>query len=140
MTDPLPAILDASAILALLQDEPGGDEVERALDGAHMSYVNLSEVLQKAEQHGVDTEGLEYDLEALGIHFHPFDGGAARPTAALWQGAPSLSLGDRACLQLAGQLAGVAVTADQRWDQPGHGVTVQVIRGREPRSDHRGKR
>ena len=36
------------------------------LDGSLMSCVNLSEVLQKAEEHGVETEGLEVDLEALG--------------------------------------------------------------------------
>ena len=70
------AVLDASAVLALLQEEEeGADEVEAALDGALMSCVNLSEVLQKAEQHGADVEGLclEYDLEALGVEFRPFE-------------------------------------------------------------------
>ncbi len=40
---------------------------------ASLGCVNLAEVLQKAEQHGVETEGLEYDLEALGIEFRDFD-------------------------------------------------------------------
>ena len=47
-----PDVLDASALLALLQEEPGADLVEELLDGAIMSAVNLSEVIQKAEQHG----------------------------------------------------------------------------------------
>ena len=76
-------VLDASAVLALLQEEQGADEVEGFLDGASMSCVNLSEVIQKAEQHGVETEGLEYDLEALGIEFRDFDLAMARPTAEL---------------------------------------------------------
>lgn len=59
-----PHVLDASALLALLAEEPGADEVEELLDGAAMATVNLSEVLQKSEQHGIDTEGLEFDLEA----------------------------------------------------------------------------
>ena len=71
-------------MLALLHDEPGADAVEAALDGAVMSCVNLSEVLQKAEQHGVDTEGLEFDLQALGVRLHPFDVGSARDAADLW--------------------------------------------------------
>ena len=38
---------------------------------------------KKAEQHDVDVEGLEYDLEALGVEFAPFDTPAARSTADL---------------------------------------------------------
>lgn len=54
----LKSVLDASAVLALLQEEEGADEVESLLDGALMSTVNLSEVLQKGAQHGADVEGL----------------------------------------------------------------------------------
>ena len=56
MTEAEGVVLDASAVLALLQEEPGADEVESLLDGALMSSVNLSEVIQKAEQHDVNTE------------------------------------------------------------------------------------
>ena len=110
-------VLDASAVLALLHEEPGADAVEAALSDAAMSCVNLSEVLQKAEQHGIDTEGLEYDLEALGVRLHDFDGRAAREAAELWPltRPMGLSLGDRACLALARALGGAAVTADTRW-------------------------
>jgi ribonuclease VapC len=122
------AVLDASAVLALLQGEPGADEVERLLDGALMSCVNLAEVLQKAEQHGVGTEGLEYDLGSLGIEFQDFDLLMARPTAEAWSPGTGLSLGDRACVALAERVHGTAVTTDARWGAAGLEVGLRVIR------------
>lgn len=124
----VPTVLDASAILALLQEESGADEVERLLDTALMSCVNLSEVLQKAEQHGVHIEGLEYDLEALGVEFRGFDVSSARPTADVWSPGSGLSLGDRACLALAGRVGGTAVTTDARWAAAGLDVDLRVLR------------
>ena len=121
-------VVDASAILTLLQDEPGADQVEAILDGAMMSCVNLSEVLQKAAQHDVSTEGLEYDLEALGMEFRDFDLGMARPAAELWSVVAGLSLGDRACLALAKVTGATAVTADRGWAIDGLDVDVLVIR------------
>jgi len=124
-------VLDASAVLALLHQEPGADEVETALDGAVISCVNLSEVLQKAEQHGVDTEGLEFDLQGLGVRLHEFDVRSARDAAELWPVTRrlGLSLGDRACLALARSLGGVAVTTDTRWAElDATGVSIAVVR------------
>jgi ribonuclease VapC len=121
-------VLDASAVLALLQEEPGAEEVESLLDSALMSSVNLSEVIQKAEQHGVNTEGLEYDLEALGIEFRDFGVGTARPAAELWSKGRGLSLGDRACLALAASERLPAVTADGRWSRLTLPVEVRVVR------------
>jgi ribonuclease VapC len=121
-------VLDASAVLALLQEEQGADEVEGLLDGASMSCVNLSEVIQKAEQHGVETEGLEYDLEALGIEFRDFDLSMTRPTAELWSAGSGLSLGDRSCLALAETTDAIAVTTDGRWAEAGFPIDVRVIR------------
>ncbi len=96
-----------------------------------MSCVNLSEVLQKAEQHSVDTEGLEFDLQALGVRLHDFDARSARATAELWPitRRRGLSLGDRACLALARTLSGVAVTTDARWAEiETTDVSVHVVR------------
>jgi PIN domain nuclease of toxin-antitoxin system len=98
------------------------------LDGSLMSCVNLSEVLQKAEEHGVETEGLEVDLEALGVEFRDFDVSSARPTAEAWTRGMGLSLGDRACLALAGRVGGTAVTTDARWAGSGVDVDVRVLR------------
>ena len=126
MTPARPVVLDSSAVLALLQEEPGADEVEGVLDGALLSCVNLSEVLQKAEQHGIDTEGLEYDLEALGIEFRDFDVATARPAADLWSDRNELSLGDRACLALARLTDATAMTADGRWATARLDVDVRI--------------
>ena len=125
-----PVVLDASALLALLAEEPGADQIEVLLEGAAMSTVNLSEVLQKTEQHGIDTEGLEFDLEALGVEFHPFDVPQSRATADIWTRVPraGLSFGDRACLALASRLDRTAVTTDRRWSAARHGINVRVIR------------
>lgn len=123
-------VLDASAILALLAEEPGADEVEALLDGSSMSTVNLAEVLQKSMQHGVDTEGLEYDLRGLGMELYSFDVAHARATAELWERSPraGISLGDRACLSLAAGLDAVAVTTDRRWSALDLGIPVRVVR------------
>lgn len=124
-------VLDASAVLALLNEEPGADEVERRLDDAAMSTVNLSEVLQKVWQHDIDTEGLEHDLAALGLEFVDFDVSDARAAADLWArvSRSGLSLGDRACLATAESLSATAVTTDRRWASIENlGVAVEVIR------------
>jgi ribonuclease VapC len=123
-----PVVLDASAVLALLQGERGADQVEGMLDGSLMSAVNLSEVLQKAEQHDVDTEGLEFDLEALGVSFRAFDVPDARSTAKRWTAGTGLSLGDRSCLALAHLVGGTAVTTEKRWIAAAPDVAVRAIR------------
>ncbi len=123
-------VLDASAVLALLHGEPGADQVEASLEGAAMSCVNLSEVLQKARQHGVDTDGLEIDIQALGVRLYDFDSRTAHDAADLWPSTRrrGLSLGDRACLALARSLEGAAVTTDPRWAELLIGVPVVVVR------------
>jgi ribonuclease VapC len=120
-------VLDASAVLALLQGETSADQVEPLLDGALMSCVNLSEVLQKAVQHDVDTEGLEYDLQALGVDFRGFDVPDARATAGRWVAGTGLSLGDRACLALAAAVDGTAVTTERGWIAAAPDVSVDAI-------------
>jgi PIN domain nuclease of toxin-antitoxin system len=128
VTASAPVVLDASALLALLHEEAGADQVEELLGGALMSAVNLSEVIQKAEQHGANTEGLEYDLEALGIEFRDFDLPTARPAAELWIAGSGLSLGDRACLALARIAGATAITADRRWTRTDLPVEIRFVR------------
>ena len=68
----LACVLDASALLALLQDEPGAEIVEPALETATISAVNWSEVAQKSFERGVEIRGLRNDLNALGLTIVPF--------------------------------------------------------------------
>ncbi|HEV2068644.1 MAG TPA: type II toxin-antitoxin system VapC family toxin [Acidimicrobiales bacterium] len=125
-------VLDASALLALLFDEPGGEMVERGLTASVISAVNLSEVMHKSLERGVGVESLRDDLEALGVDVLVFDGDAAEEAANLRAGtrAAGLSLGDRACLALARQLDLPAVTADRTWEglELTNPVAVVVIR------------
>lgn len=129
---PPQAVLDASALLALLNGEPGGAAVGQLLAGAAMSTVNWSEVVQKALHHGVTTRpgNLRSDIEALGVELHPFNPSQAEAAAALWDSTRhiGLSLGDRACLALAIELRATAVTADMMWERLSLPITVHVVR------------
>ena len=124
-------LLDASALLAYLQREPGFEAVREALrEGAAISAVNLAEVAGKLKARGKDPERIVRRLLAMGLEVLPFtleealEAGALDPlTRPL-----GLSLGDRACLA-AGQVRGLAVlTADRTWAGVVPGVDVVVVR------------
>jgi ribonuclease VapC len=125
------AVLDASALLALLYREPGADAVEEVLDGAVVSAVNWSEVLQKLAQRGVRPASATVSaLLELGLRIEPFTLVDARRAAELWEAGreTGLPLGDRACLALAHRLAAEALTADRAWKTVDAGVTVRMVR------------
>lgn len=123
-------ILDASALLAWLQDEPGAASVEDSLPEAAISSVNWSEVWQKALAHAVEVAGLRAELEALGLRIVPFDAQDAEEAARLWAAGRGLSLADRACLALGRRYQLPVWTADRAWESAGAalGVEVKVIR------------
>lgn len=124
------AVLDASALIALLWDEPGAQAVERLLGRAVMSVVNWAEVLQRFRAHGVETAGKRESVEALGVGMVPFTPEDAETAAALWEPtrAAGLSLADRACLALARRRDLPAHTADRDWRKVDVGVEVVLIR------------
>jgi PIN domain nuclease of toxin-antitoxin system len=122
-------VVDASALLAMLGREPGGDAVASVLSVALVSAVNWSEVVQKARQHGVDVSGLLEDLEALGVELVPFGPDEAWAAADIWhRGGRTLALADRACLATAAVRGCSALTADRAWAALDVGVDVEVIR------------
>lgn len=121
-------VLDASALLAFLQDEPGAANV--GLESSLINAVNFSEVVQKTVQRGVDADELLSDLRLSGLTIVPFSPEEAAIAGLLWPftRAYGLSLGDRACLA-SGRLYGLTVaTAERVWSEIDHGVTVRVIR------------
>lgn len=124
------SVLDASALLALLQGEPGGEVVEELLETATISSVNWSEVVQKALDRQAEIAGLREELEALGLEILPFTSSLAEATAHLRSGTrhAGLSLADRACLALAGTLGLPAITTDRIWLDLGLPVEIRVIR------------
>jgi PIN domain nuclease of toxin-antitoxin system len=123
-------VLDASALLALLNSEPGGEIVADLLASAVISSVNWSEVVQKSLDRQADVDGLRQDLEALGLEIRSFTAEDAERTAHLRAITErlGLSLGDRACLALAASLGLPAVTADRIWDDLEIGIAVRIAR------------
>ncbi len=126
------AVLDASALLALLLGEPGSKGVQTVLASSAMSDVNLSEIVAYFARHGVEEREIRLVLDPLPIERHPFDGHLAYIAGLLVPATKQrgLSLGDRACLALAKQLGVKAVTADRSWLHIANavGVEVEVIR------------
>jgi PIN domain nuclease of toxin-antitoxin system len=117
------AVLDASALLAYLRDEPGADAVADAVaGGAAISTVNLGEVLSRVADRGADPARVAKQMTERGLldgaiaveAFTSADAvevGRLRPLTR----EHGLSVGDRACLALARRLALPAVTADTAW-------------------------
>lgn len=117
-------VLDASAVLAWLQDEPGAGEVEPHLQDGFVSAVNWSEILQKVAQRSQDPRRTGALLRALGLVIVPLTQEDAEAAAALWPQvhAAGLSLADRCCLALARRLEATALTADKVWA----GLTIDL--------------
>ena len=123
-------VLDSSALLALLQNEPGAAVVRPAVDGAVISSVNWSEVVQKSLARGAEVAGLLEGLEAAGLTVLPFDADDADLASRLWLETRSygLSLGDRACLATGLRARSRVLTADRSWTALPLGVEVRSIR------------
>jgi ribonuclease VapC len=123
-------VLDASAILALLNREPGHEVVAEALPEALLSAVNLSEVVAKLGEKGMPEGAIATALAGIELEIFPFNEASAYETARLRAPTRSLglSLGDRACLALGRHLALPVLTADKNWSKVEAGISVRVIR------------
>ena len=124
------ALIDASALLALLNAEPGADVVAEAIPGGVISAVNLSEVVTKLCDAGMPEKAVRQALQPLGLEIVPFDEEQAYQAGLLRAAAQDMgiSLGDRACLNLAKMLGVEALTADRAWAGLSVGATIKVIR------------
>lgn len=123
-------VLDASALLAFLHDEPGGEKVSAVLEGARVSAVNWCEVLQKALQRDVDVAGMQQEFTDVGVRFEPFTPQQAERAAWLWSHTRNhgLSLADRACLALAMDQGLPVFTADRAWSRLNLDIEIRVLR------------
>lgn len=123
-------ILDATTVLALLNDEPGAAKVASLLPGSAISTVNLAEVVSKLAEAGMPEETIKTVLGELGLIVIPFDESLAFSTGFLRPATSryGLSLGDRACLALGQQLNRPVLTADRMWKTVKLDVEIQLIR------------
>ncbi len=123
-------VLDASAVLAFLQEEPGADVVGQALESMDciVTAANHSEIIAKALDRGMALEAIEGVLAELGYAVEDIkagDGlraGAMRPQTR----ASGLSLGDRLCLAVATRLQAPVLTADRPWLALATGLDLDI--------------
>jgi ribonuclease VapC len=127
-------ILDASAVLAFLQGEPGADVVLKALesDSCVVSAASHAEIISKSLDHGLTLSTLQVLLDELAysvVDVIAADGVAAGAMRAKTRHL-GLSLGDRLCLALGQRLGAKVMTADRPWLKVAKplGVSVQCIR------------
>jgi len=125
-------VLDASAVLALLHEEPGAAQVAAVLPAAAIGAVNLAEVLIVLERHGVPPADARRAVDALALDVLPADAETARAAAVVAAAGRAarcaLSLGDCFCLAAARVAGRAAVTADRNWAALKAGVKVVVVR------------
>ncbi|MFE1603306.1 type II toxin-antitoxin system VapC family toxin [Methylobacterium sp. ID0610] len=123
-------VLDASALLCLLFDEPGADRVEAVLHSACISAANLAEVISKLVDRGQTPDEAVADLHELDLDVVPLDQAQGETAGALRTitREAGLSLGDRACLALAASHKAVAVTTDRAWKKLTTDISIEVVR------------
>lgn len=123
------AVLDASAILAAIFDEPGAAAVDAVLPGAAASAANIAEVASKLADREMPATTIEAVITGLQLEIHELDLAQALANAQLRRPTrgSGLSLGDRTCLALAKRLGLPALTTDRVWSQVSDAVGVDVL-------------
>lgn len=122
-------VLDASALIAMLREEPGAIKVADAIADARMSVFNYVEVVSYFNYAGMDQYDIDAMLDPLPVELVPADKDLARLAGHLRGPTVSagLSLGDRFCLALAKRTGLPAWTADKEWKRIARAVGVEVV-------------
>ena len=130
-------VLDASAVLAMILNEPGGERVDALLDALELgsdaevfiSSVNWCEILTRMQREKLAVSGERLSAVLTGVEMVPFVRAEAELAAAFSYVSRALSLGDRACLALAKSQQASAWTTERLWSQCQLDVPVELIRG-----------
>ena len=122
-------VFDASALLAMIREEPGGEAVATAIGRARMSTVNFAEVVSYLTYAGLPADQVDAMLIKLPMRVIDADlelawtaGRLRIPTAEA-----GLSLGDRFCLALGARDRLPVWTADRQWRTIGEKLGVEVV-------------
>ena len=124
-------VLDASAMLAYIQEERGAENLTKEiLDRAVASTVNLAEAQSKLVKKGHDPEEAWEEILSLVNAEEPFTSDHAKVAGDLIAITEKLglSLGDRSCLALAIALKAPVYTTEQLWKNLKVGIPIHVIR------------
>jgi PIN domain nuclease of toxin-antitoxin system len=124
-------VLDASALLALIQNEVGADVIRPLLKSAVMSAINVSEVLTALQRVEIQPKDAIVSLCDVIPEIIPFDVEQAQCAAELqpYVRHKGLSLGDRACIALGQKLQAPVYTADKIWSELQlDNITIHMIR------------
>ncbi|SFW25768.1 type II toxin-antitoxin system VapC family toxin [Nitrosovibrio sp. Nv17] len=125
-------VIDASAILAAILGEAGGDAVFDLLDEAIVDTVNVAEVYTYAVLNELPTEAIDAFFADTGIavvSFDPVQAVTAGQLASITRKA-GLSLGDRSCLALAKLRHAGVLSANRLWQRVAGttGLTITLLR------------
>jgi len=124
-------VLDASAMLALIQHERGEEKLtDDLLERAVASTVNIAEVQSKLVKKSSDPERSWVSALSIVSAVEPFTRDQARIAGDLITVTEryGLSLGDRSCLALAIALNAPVYTTEQVWKNLHVGIPIHVIR------------
>lgn len=122
-------VLDASALIALINEEPGSDHVKKFLSGSIMSAVNISEVVAVLTKLDIPQDSIQTVIRNLVHAIIPFDEEQAFISGYLYTDIHSkgLSFGDKACLSLGKKNDMTVLTSNPKWSEVGGGVSVEVF-------------
>lgn len=131
MPRPVPeCVLDASAVLAFLRNEPGAEFVRPWLRGGFISAVNAGEVMNRLSRPGRSLEQIVHLVRGVEMQIIDFRFEQAVVAASLepHARAANLSFADRACLSLGMMRELPVLTADQAWSPLDLGIDIRLIR------------
>lgn len=122
------AVLDASAVIALIMGEPGAEAVEAVIADCAMTTVNLAEAVGYFARNGAAEAEIREWIGALELEIVPLDMELAYSAGFMLPATrpAGLSLGDRACLVLAHRLGVKALTTDRAWPRIAAAVQVEI--------------